>query len=175
MAPYDFGTNAWWADLSDLGKDPSTSTGPALSAYQSGSSIGWEILSIFAHHKGPSIRLAYADQMMGLGLFTQIRFDSGTQSVCDQDLDPNLRSDWVNGQIICMPISHPRCACGSKCKTDIDVLSRSVARWRSTNTLSPIKNGRSFSAAPSARAILPACISLAWAWYSTHLWGNGDV
>jgi hypothetical protein len=52
----------------------------------------------FAHHKGTSIRLAYADYMAGPWVVHPKPVLKLEQSLfVPEDLDPTSRSDWVNG------------------------------------------------------------------------------
>ena len=87
-------------DLSGLGKDPlSNINGPSVLSVPAwvNDPLGKYYL-YFAHHKGTSIRLAYADQMMGPWVVHPKPVLTVEQSLfVTKDLHPNSRSDWVNG------------------------------------------------------------------------------
>ena len=139
------------ADLSDLGKDPfSNINGPSVIRVPEWVSdpLGKYYL-YFAHHKGTSIRLAYADQMTGPWfIHPKPVFTLQESLFVTQDLDPNSRSDWVNGpDYLYAHIASPDVHVDQN-KTDIDVLSWSFARWRSTNTLSHQKMDDPFRQRP---------------------------
>ena len=87
------------ADLSDLGTAPlSNINGPSVIRVPEWVTdpLGKYYL-YFAHHKGTSIRLAYADQTMGPWFINPMPVLTVEQSLfVTNDLDPNSRNDWVN-------------------------------------------------------------------------------
>ena len=156
------------ADLSDLGKDPlSNINGPSVIRVPEWVTdrLGKYYL-YFAHHKGPSIRLAYADQMMGPWVVHPNPVLTVEQSLfVTKDLDPNSRSDWVNGpDYLYAHIASPDVHVDQNAKQILMFFHGLLPDGDQQTRLAHIRKWTIlFGSAPSARAILPACISMAWA------------
>ena len=144
-----------------------TSTGPALSAYQSGSAIRWEsIICTSPITRAHPFDLAYADQMMGPWFIHPKPVLTVEQSLfVTKDLDPNSRSDWVNGpDYLYAHIASPDVHVDQNAKQILMFFHGLLPDGDQQTRLAHIRKWTIlFGSAPSARAILPACISVAWA------------
>ena len=165
------------ADLSDLGKAPlSNINGPSVIRVPEWVTdrLGKYYL-YFAHHKGPSIRLAYADQIMGPWVVhPKPVLTVEHRLFVTEDLDPNSRSDWVNGpDYLYAHIASPDVHVDQNAKQILMFFHGLLPDGDQQTRLALSENGRSFSAAPPLLG--PSYLrAFRWrgGWYSTHLWGD---
>ena len=164
-------------DLSDLGKAPlSNINGPSVIRVPEWVTdrLGKYYL-YFAHHKGKSIRLAYADQMLGPWVVHPNPVLTVEQSLfVTKDLDPNSRNHWVNGpDYLYAHIASPDVHVDQNAKQILMFFHGLLPDGDQQTRLAISENGRSFLAAPPllGPSYLRAFQS-GERWYSTHLWGD---
>jgi len=168
------------ADLSDLGTAPlSNINGPSVIRVPEWVTdpLGKYYL-YFAHHKGTSIRLAYADQTMGPWFIYPMPVLTVEQSLfVTNDLDPNSRNDWVNGpDYLYAHIASPDVHVDQHAKQILMFFHGLLPDGDQQTRLALSKNGRSFSAAPPLLG--PSYLrAFQWRgrWYATHLWGEMGI
>ena len=163
-------------DLSDLGKAPlSNINGPSVLRVPEWVTdrLGKYYL-YFAHHKGTSIRLAYADEMTGPWIVHQKPVLTLEKSLfVTEDLDPKSRSDWVNGpEYLYAHIASPDVHVDHK-EQQISMFFHGLLPDGDQQTrLAFSKNGQLFTVKPPLLG--PSYLrAFQWRkrWYSTHLWG----
>ena len=168
------------ADLSDLGKDPlSNINGPSVLRVPEwvADRLGKYYL-YFAHHKGTSIRLAYADQIIGPWFIHPQPVLTLEQSLfVTEDLDPKSRSYWVNGpDYLYAHIASPDVHVDQHAKRILIFFHGLLPDGDQQTRLAISENGRCFSAAPPLLG--PSYLrAFQWRerWYSTHLWGDMGI
>ena len=164
-------------DLSDLGEAPlSNINGPRVIRVPEWVTdrLGKYYL-YFAHHKGTSIRLAYAHHMLGPWVVHPNPVLTVEHSLfVTKDLDPNSRSDWVNGpDYLYAHIASPDVHVVQNAKQILMFFHGLLPDGDQQTRLAASENGRSFSAAPPLLG--PSYLrAFQWrgGWYSTHLWGD---
>ena len=129
----------------------------------------------FAHHKGTSIRLAYADYMAGPWVVHPKPVLKLEQSLfVPEDLDPTSRSDWVNGpDYLYAHVASPDVHVDHQEKQILMFFHGLLPDGDQQTRLAVSKNGRLFSAKPPLLG--PSYLrAFQWGerWYSTHLWGD---
>ena len=168
------------ADLSDLGKDPlSNINGPSVLRVPEwvADRLGKYYLYL-AHHKGTSIRLAYADQIIGPWFIHPQPVLTLEQSLfVTEDLDPKSRSYWVNGpDYLYAHIASPDVHVDQHAKRILIFFHGLLPDGDQQTRLAISENGRCFSAAPPLLG--PSYLrAFQWRerWYSTHLWGDMGI
>ena len=118
----------------------------------------------FAHHKGTSIRLAYADQITGPWRMHKKPVLSLEHSLfVSKDLDPETRRDWVNGpDYLYALVASPDVHVDHQNKQIVMFFHGLMPDGDQQSRLSTSSNGLSFTAAPLHHPIiLSAAASLA--------------
>ena len=129
----------------------------------------------FSHHKGTSIRLAYADHMAGPWFIHKKPVLTLEKSLfVTEDLDPTSRSDWVNGpDYLYAHIASPDVHVDHHAKQILMFFHGLLPNGDQQTRLAVSENGRSFSAKPPLLG--PSYLrAFQWRgrWYTTHLWGD---
>ena len=164
-------------DLCNLGKDPlSNINGPSVLRVPEWVTdpLGKYYL-YFAHHRGTSIRLAYADQIMGPWFIHPHPVLTLEQSLfVTEDLDPNSRSDWVNGpDYLYAHIASPDVHVDHTAKQILMFFHGLLPDGDQQTRLAVPKNGRSFLVEdPLLGPSYLRAFQWRGGWYSTHLWGD---
>jgi hypothetical protein len=164
-------------DLSDLGKDPlSNINGPSVLRLPEwvANRLGKYYL-YFAHHKGTSIRLAYADRMIGPWVVHPKPVLTVEPSLfVTKDLDPNSRIDWVNGpDYLYAHIASPDVHVDRHGKQILMFFHGLLPDGDQQTRLAVSENGQCFSAAlPLLGPSYLRAFQWRGRWYSTHLWGE---
>ena len=167
-------------NLSELGENPlSNINGPSVLRVPEWVTdrLGKYYL-YFSHHKGTSIRLAYADHMAGPWFVHQKPVLTLEQSLfVTADLDPTSRSDWVNGtDYLYAHVASPDVNVDHHAKQILMLFHGLLPDGDQQTRLAVSENGRSFSAKPPLLG--PSYLrAFQWRrrWYTTHLWGDMGI
>ena len=164
-------------DLTELGKQPLANiNGPSVIRVPRWVTNRFgKYYMYFAHHKGTSIRLAYADQITGPWRMHKKPVLSLEHSLfVSQDLDPETRCDWVNGpDYLYAHVASPDVHVDHHNKQIVMFFHGLMPNGDQQSRLAISENGRSFSVAPPLLG--PSYLrAFQWRgrWYSTHLWGE---
>jgi hypothetical protein len=167
-------------DLSALGPDPMGNiNGPSIMRVPD-----WVINPLgayylyFAHHKGTSIRLAYADYITGPWcMHPEPVLHLKNSLFVTNDLDPTSRKHWVNGpEYLYAHIASPDVHIDPSKKQIMMFFHGLLSDGDQQTRLATSSNGLTFAA--TAPLLGPSYLrAFQWydRWYSTHLWGEMGV